>query len=382
MNIYKIIYEIHQSKNRLNANNNLQQLLDNYSRGVNLAEDKTSNGILVILPSVLKFSGGTTSTLRIANYLAKNGYDVYVTSYEGQFESEMKSNAETDIKDNAVEFVEYSKATSRQYGFCIATNYMSVYYAKNISGEKIYFVQDFEPFFYPVNEEYVLALNSYKQGFHIITLGKWNKEKIYEYATRDARVDSVDFPYEPSEYPIVQRDYSQLINKKEYTMAVYIKNEGKRMPVGLQWLMGELRKDFAKDGKELHVKYFGMIKQYPLENGENLGKLSKSELHDLYMNSDFGVVMSMTNISLVPYEMIASGLPIIEAKDGSFTSFFPEDAAILTDFDHQHLYSKISSMIANPEDIKKMISIGQSTINKVSWDKTCEQFRRILETTP
>ncbi len=57
--------------------------------------------------------------------------------------------------------------------------------------------------------------------------------------------------------------------------------------------------------------------------GNNLGKLNKEEMKSLYEKSDFGIVASMTNISLVPYEMLAMGLPIVEFKDGSFPFFFP-----------------------------------------------------------
>ena len=42
------------------------------------------------------------------------------------------------------------------------------------------------------------------------------------------------------------------------------------------------------------------------------------------------MVASMSNISLVPYEMHASGLPVIEFGDGSYPFFFGQDTAILT----------------------------------------------------
>ena len=71
----------------------------------------------------------------------------------------------------------------------------------------------------------------------------------------------------------------------------------------------------------------------------------KSELLNLYNTSDFGLVASLTNISLVPYEMLATGLPIIEFKEGTFEYFFPENTAIITSFDYNDFYKKVKESI-------------------------------------
>ena len=39
------------------------------------------------------------------------------------------------------------------------------------SGKRFYFVQDFEPYFYPVGSMSLLAENTYRMGFHAITIG-------------------------------------------------------------------------------------------------------------------------------------------------------------------------------------------------------------------
>jgi glycosyltransferase involved in cell wall biosynthesis len=51
--------------------------------------------------------------------------------------------------------------------------------------------------------------------------------------------------------------------------------------------------------------------------------LSKKQLLSLYRKADFGMVASMSNVSLVPYEMLATGLPLIEFEDGTFPYFLP-----------------------------------------------------------
>jgi len=62
--------------------------------------------------------------------------------------------------------------SSSGYDIIIATSWQSVYYVRNFSGYKAYFVQDFEPYFFKLNERYLLAKKTYELGLHIISLGK------------------------------------------------------------------------------------------------------------------------------------------------------------------------------------------------------------------
>ena len=87
-------------------------------------------------------------------------------------------------------------------------------------------------------------------------------------------------------------------------------------------MLEKASKVFNEKGYEIEVNFFGFNKSTKLSFGNNLGKLNKEEMKSLYEKSDFGIVASMTNISLVPYEMLAMGLPIVEFKDGSFPFFF------------------------------------------------------------
>ena len=78
---------------------------------------------------------------------------------------------------------------------------------------------------------------------------------------------------------------------------------------------------FLKDGINVEILYFGEAKKFQSSIWQNLGMLNKFQLWKLYEKADFGVVASMSNISLVPYEMLSSGLPVIEAQDGTFPYF-------------------------------------------------------------
>ena len=214
----------------------------------------------------------------------------------------------------------------------------------------------------------------------MISLGGWNKAMVEKNIDNsNMKMDVVDFPYEKDEYKVVKRDFSLYKDKKEIKIAVYLKNEEKRLPYISQFLLSNLAKEFKKDGKKLRILYFGLDESFKVHAGKNLGKLSKKHLYQLYQKVDFGMVASMTNISLIPYEMIATGLPVIEFAEGSFSSFFPDGSAILTDFNSSTLYKKISNVMTNWEQLRDSQIKAMNYIQQFSWDNTVSQFVDILK---
>ena len=62
----------------------------------------------------------------------------------------------------------------------VATSWQTAYtiYGSAMNAKKIYFVQDFEPYFYPVGGLSILAENTYKLGLRGITAGGWLEAKL------------------------------------------------------------------------------------------------------------------------------------------------------------------------------------------------------------
>lgn len=334
----------------------------------------------IVITSMEAYAGGHTSILRLGTNLAKKNLDVHYI-YTGKTDlATIEENAKINLKKYQGNFVKLEDVKEKQYDLIIATSWKSVYYAKNMNGYKCYFVQDYEPYFFKVNERYFLAKKTYELGFHIISLGKWNVEQIKKNCHVTGKIDFIDFPYESSEYQKIERNYDDYKEKQEFTIAVYAKEEGKRIPNLIQNLLQKLTERFQReDNITLNIEFFGFDKKYKPTVGKNLGKLKKDQLQDLYKKADFGMVASMTNISLVPYEMIATGLPIIEFSDGSFKDFFPEDAAILIDFDVNTLYNKLNEMRKDPSKIEKMTMLAYDSMKGLSWENSVNQFYDIIK---
>ena len=276
-----------QSKNQ----KELEMILANEDfMPVNNNFPKKINRVIFYLRRMLPHSGGYTSILRLGTELEKNGFNVYyaILSSRQNQEDAMKCAA-INLKNYQGKIIKADSISSNENDIIIATYWKTVFQIKSLKGYKMYFVQDFEPYFTVFGEEYLLTLKTYELGFHMISLGGWNKSMIEKNAYINGRLDIIDFPFEPSEYVLKKRDYQQYKNKKNFTIAAFIKTDQKRIPNVIQSMLVNLEKEFLKNGYTLKVKYFGVDKKMKLKNGENLGMLNKEQLANLYEEADFGI---------------------------------------------------------------------------------------------
>lgn len=353
--------------------------LSNYDVSVihNARPEKTKK-ILFVVERMAKYSGGQTSLLRLGTELAKLGHDVGYAVYKPQTHSDMEECASSNLSGYLGKLYTNKQLAGLKADIVIASSWDTVAFAKKISGYKMYFIQDYEPYFFSFGELFLMAKKTYEQGLHMVSLGAWNKEMIEKNCLPVSPVDSVDFPYESKEYPYYKRSYGNYSAKKEIVLAVYLKYYGKRLPNIIQYMLKQLKDKFLQEGIKLRILYYGEDKSFQTEAGENLGMLSKKELLSLYKKADFGMVASMSNVSLVPYEMLATGLPLIEFEDGTFPYFFPEGSAILTSLDYEDLYQKMKQSLQNPDILKKRNEVARKYLSTLSWAKTAKQFDGII----
>ena len=341
--------------------------------------------VLFLLTRMVRFAGGQTSILRIGTQLAELGLQVGYGVYKNQSKEEMEVCASANLSGYCGELytkqdvVRMVKNPEEQPDVVIASSWDTVHYVKKFNSYRMYFVQDFEPYFYPFGDKFLMAKKTYEQGLHMVSLGGWNKKEIEKHCRPVSPIDCVEFPCERSEYPHIERDYTAYAEKKKIIMAVYLKYYGKRLPSTIQYMLEKVKDAFAqRDGIELDIRYFGEAKSFIPKNGVNVGMLSKEELKKLYAEADFGMVASLSNISLIPYEMLASGLPLIEFEDGTFSEFFPENCALLTSLSWKDLYLQMRDCLEEPVRLQLRDINATEYLETLSWEKTGKQFFEIL----
>lgn len=359
------------------------ELMDNmdFSSVKNTPPKKIEN-VVMILPNIYPNLGGITSALRILTSFQKHGCQVTIALNGNMDIDTAKKNAKACMPEFDGTVKKVLDCISDRYDICIATNWETAYRAKQLQGYKVYFAQDYEPNFYETNDFSVLARDTYKFGYHVISLGSWNLDQIkMNVPGTSSKLDYVDFPYARNEYSFQHRDYLAYKDKKEIKIVCYIRFIGRRIPYICEYLLTKTKQVLEGKGYNVDISFFGIDKHNQFGCGKNLGKLTRKELADLYQNSDFGMLASMSNISLVPYEMLASGLPVIEFKEGSYPYFLGNDTALLTDFDYRSLSGQILEVLQDPSKLIAMHEKAEEKLEKLSWDKTCEQFWNILQRT-
>ncbi len=186
----------------------------------------------------------------------------------------------------------------------IATSWQTAYPVFNHASDvqRFYFVQDFEPLFYPAGSLSALAESTYRFGFHGITAGQWIKG-------------------------ILSRDFSMTCDAFELgvdTNRYFLTNPAKRSKVLFYarpdtsrraWKLGFLSLlVFHGEHPEIEIHTVGS-RFDDVETGITTidhGVLALDELNDLYNEMAASLVISMTNGSLLPLELIAAGcIPVV-----------------------------------------------------------------------
>ncbi len=341
--------------------------------------------ILFVITRMVRFHGGQTSILRLGTALSRLGFQVGYAVYKPQSKKDMEICASANLSDyegklfTKDELQQIISGKKRGADIVVASSWDTVSFVKRLQGYRMYFVQDYEPYFYSFGERFLLAKKTYEQGLHMVSLGAWNKMMIERECRPVSPVDVIDFPYEAKEYAPAERDYAAYREKKELKLAVYLKFYGKRLPCVIPHMLQEAATSLKNEGITLKVSYFGEAGSFHAPGGENLGMLGKQELRELYCSSDFGMVASMSNISLVPYEMLSTGLPVIEFEDGTFRDFFPEGSATLVGFSGKELAQKLMELMRQPENIEKQLQTAHAYMKGLSWQHSAKQFAEIVQ---
>ncbi|GHH72611.1 rhamnosyltransferase WsaF family glycosyltransferase [Promicromonospora soli] len=166
---------------------------------------------------------------------------------------------------------------------------------------RLYFVQDYEPYFYPRGSEYELAAMTYRFPFRRIALGEMVAGCLRSELGQDS--DVVPFGCDTDTYHLPETEAPRS------GVVLYAKPDVGRRGYLLARLALE-RFHRAHPDEEIHV-YGSRPADLPFPVTFH-GRLTPEELNTLYGRVVAGLAMSFTNISLVAEEMLAAGVvPVV-----------------------------------------------------------------------
>ena len=204
---------------------------------------------------------------------------------------------------------------------------------------KLYFIQDYEPWFYSLNYDRIKAERSYDLGLKPITMGRCLSWKLSTKKGLDGYF--CDFGADLSVY-------QPLDSRVEHAVyAIYQPEKDGR----LAKLLEETVLVLLDSDPNVKIHLYGSDACFlPFEERVvNHGLISLQECNELYNSVVCGISTSGSNPSRIPFEMMAAGLPVMDLYLENNLFDFPNEAIDLVDASSEAVASGALRLLGNAE---------------------------------
>ncbi len=251
----------------------------------------------------------------------------------------------------------------------VATSWFTAYVVDKFDNAltKFYFVQDFEPYFYPVGAEYCFAENTYKMGLRGITAGDWLAQKLHDEYGMETQ--AFHFSYERELYR--PKEKTDKVNRVFYYARPY--TERRAFELGILAL-----EELAKSVPNLEVVFAGQ-KLVGYEFGfqyKDMGILALDQLCDVYSQCDMCLVLSMTNLSLLPMEIMASGSVVVSNKGPNNEWLLNDNNAIMVEAEPKSIATQMAYYFEHPAELQQKREQGIACVNQYTWE---DEIRKVYQ---
>lgn len=318
-------------------------------------------------------SGGHQNLFRFIDFAEKAGHRCTIYLYTASIDpigiSDIKAmlRRSAGYADLRAEILVYDRETgvrpSTQAIF--ATGWETAYpvYRDRSTAKRFYFVQDFEASFYPLGSESLLAENTYRFGFHGITAGGWLASKLH--AEYGMATDHFDFAVDKTHYSLTNRG-----PRNEVFFYARPVTPRRAFEFGVMALT-----DFAAMRPDVTINLAGWdVSNWHVPFAHrNLKTLDISELNGIYNRCAAGLVMSLSNMSLLPLELMSSGVaPVVNdapnnrlVSDNPYIEYVPASPLAIA--------RRIAEVIDRPDAVERAIAMSES-VASVDWSDSGAQF--------
>ena len=323
---------------------------------------------------------------RMVNHLERKGHHVTIWVIDPD-----RPTHSADLRDDVIKYFLPISANVLPLdvsfyfssGDClIATGWQTVDYVKQAKGfrEQFYFVQDYEPYFYARGSEAVQAEATYSKDLACICASPWLAETMRHQYGAWAR--HLWLAYDTNYYLCDPNRFEQRLNELQrdntiFHIAVYARMHTARRCVELA--IAGLNELYQRR-TNIIVHLFGdkdvnRAIRFPAINH---GILDHEELASLYQKCDLGLSLSATNYSLLPQEMMASGLPVVDLAVDSTQAIYPDDVISLAIPSPEGLASTIDTLLSQPIAMLEQAKQALQWVQQFSWHGAGEAFEQAL----
>lgn len=321
-------------------------------------------------------SGGHQNIFRFIKFLEDAGHRVRVYLY-----STFDPHTPDEVRTLLASSTSYPdvRATIERYpeggipddvDALFATSWETAYrsYRDASRARRLYFVQDFEPSFYATSAEAVLAENTYRFGFSGITAGGWLADKLStEYGMPAI---SFDFGADPQHYSLLERGARDGV-------FFYARPETPRRGFELGAMALDL---FARDRPEFDIVLAGQnLSRLDLPFRHRvIGNMQVGDLNALYNRCAAGLVMSLTNMSLLPLELLAAGvIPVV--NDGPNNRMVSDNPFIAYAAPNPRALADALIEVVDRPDAPAYAERAAASVGDAGWAESGRQFLDAFE---
>jgi hypothetical protein len=231
---------------------------------------------------------------------------------------------------------------------------------------RLYFVQDYEPLFYPRGSEAALAELSYRFGYRTIALG----DMVAGHLRREIGLDPDVLPFG------CDTDVYHVTGAPARSGVVFYTVPGAARRGYLLNLLA--LEQFHREHPDQPIHAYGSARPSRLPFPVVWhGRVRPDELNALYNNSIAGLAMSFTNISLVAEEMLAAGcIPVVNASADARADL-PNDHVAWTSPTPQAIAARLGGLVEAPDQHVRAVEAAASV--RQGWGPAQSGVLRIVE---
>lgn len=224
-------------------------------------------------------------------------------------------------------------------------------------------MQDFEPAFYAIGTRSIVAEETYKQDIDCICASPWLAQIMTEKYQRWATHFFLSYDSKSYYSNSLKKPSSSIIEIAAYYRPFTDRRAVELVLMGLWKLTNQLN--------NFRVHFFGnhspITFDAPFDYIDH-GVLSSDELGELYRCCDVGVTFSATNYSLIPQEMMACDLPVVELNTECCRTVFPKNTICLTNPHPQCIADSIVQLLENKDKTRQQVETAKNWIKGFTWE--------------
>lgn len=246
----------------------------------------------------------------------------------------------------------------------VATHWSTAYFARTLdnTSKKFYFVQDLEHLFYPKGSLHEFAKQTYKFGFCGITLGQWIADSL----SSEFGMECAPFGFSYDRefyYPPASQNGS--VERKRVLFYARPSTERRGFELGILALALVARErpetEFILIGAPSETVELPFAASVP-------GTLSPSELGSLYRNCTVALVLSHTNPSMLPLELMACGCAVVSNRGENVESLLTEQSTQLASPTPRALADAILQLLNNERLREQKVAAGFALAESTDWN--------------